>query len=223
MFIFLLSLKQGQRNNMQNEKIILYKLSNIEGFGTKTLNIILERVKTKNKTLEDIFNLNEKEFQNLFPEFGKGRFTKISYQALFNYDNEILENEYNILLEKGIKIITTFDKEYPKFIFERFDNSPPPILFCKGNVSLLNADNVAIVGSRDIDSFGLETTKKIARHLSENGYNVVSGYAKGVDTSAHLGALECNGTTTAVLSCGINQMPIKKKFRRYIVGKMICC
>lgn len=213
MFMSLLSLKQGQRNNMQNQKNILYKLSNIDGFGTKTLNIILERVKTKNKTLEDIFNLNENEFQNLFPEFGKGRFAKINYQVLSNYDDEILEKEYNILLEQGIKIITSFDKEYPKFIFERFDNSPPPILFCKGNVSLLNANNIAIVGSRDIDSFGLETTKKIARYLSENGYNVVSGYAKGVDTSAHLGALECNGTTTAVLSCGINQMPIKKEIQ----------
>jgi len=213
MFMSLLLLKRGQKNNMQSDKYLLYKLSNIDGFGAKTLNIILEKIKTQRKTLEDFFSLSEKEFKDLFPEFGKGRFSKINYQALFNCDEEFLEKEYNLLLERGIKIITLFDNEYPKFIIERFDNAPPPILFCKGNISLLNANSVAIVGSRDIDTLGLDITKKIAQRLSENGYNVVSGYAKGVDTSAHLGALECNGTTTAVLSCGINQMPIKKEIQ----------
>jgi DNA processing protein len=198
---------------MQSDKYLLYKLSNIEGFGTKTLNIIIERIRAKQKTLEDIFNLSEKEFQNLFPEFGKGRYAKINYQSLFNYNDEILEKGYNILLEKGVEIITCFDEEYPQFIIEKFDNLPPPILFGKGNTSLLNADSVAIIGSRDMDTFGLDTTKKIAQHLSENGYNIVSGYAKGVDTSAHLGALGCDGTTTAVLSCGINQTPIKNEIQ----------
>jgi len=194
---------------MQSFKYLLYILSNLEGFGPKTLNIIIERVKNKHRTLEDIFNSNEKEFQDLFPEFGKGKFSKINYQSLLNFDDKILEKEYNAILEKGIKIITCFDEEYPKFIFEKFDNAPPPILFCKGNISLLNADSVAVIGSRDIDNTGLDTTKKIAQQLSNNRYNVVSGYAKGVDTNAHLGALECDGTTTAVLSSGINQMPIK--------------
>lgn len=209
MFMSLPLQKRDQKNNMQSNKYLLYKLSNLEGLGAKTLSIILERAKAKNRTLEDIFNLSEKEFQNLFPDFGKGRFTKINHQSLLNFDDEILEKGYNALLEKGIKIITCFDEEYPKFIFEKFDNSPPPILFCRGNISLLNADSVAVVGSRDIDAAGIDTTKKIAQHLSNNGYNVVSGYAKGVDTSAHLGALECDGTTSAVLSSGINQVPIK--------------
>lgn len=209
MFMSLPLQKRDQKNNMQSNKYLLYKLSNLEGLGAKTLSIILERAKAKNRTLEDIFNLSEKEFQNLFPDFGKGRFTKINHQSLLNFDDEILEKGYNALLEKGIKIITCFDEEYPKFIFEKFDNSPPPILFCRGNISLLNADSVAVVGSRDIDASGMDTTKKIAQHLSNNGYNVVSGYAKGVDTSAHLGALECDGTTSAVLSSGINQVPIK--------------
>ena len=71
---------------MQSNKYLLYKLSNLEGLGAKTLSIILERAKAKNRTLEDIFNLSEKEFQNLFPDFGKGRFTKINHLS-HNRDN----------------------------------------------------------------------------------------------------------------------------------------
>ncbi len=205
--------RRGRKNNMQDDKYLLYKLSNIEGFGTKTLNIILERVKAQNKNLSQLFDLNEKDFYNLFPEFGKGRFSKINYDSLSNFNDEIIEKEYNHLTENGVKIITLFDNEYPESIIKKFENAPPPVLFCKGNVSLLNANNVAIVGSRDVDIAGLDATKKIAKHLAENGYNIVSGYAKGVDTNAHLGALECDGTTTAVLSCGINQTPIKKEIQ----------
>ncbi|MBU6414760.1 DNA-processing protein DprA [Patescibacteria group bacterium] len=198
---------------MQDNKYLLYKLNNIEGFGTKTINIILDRIKIKNKTLDEFFNITEKDFCDLFPEFGKGRFSKVNYDSLFNFNDEIIEKEYNRLIENGIKIITLFDNEYPKIIIKKFENAPPPILFCKGKISLLNANSVAIVGSRDVDIIGLGATKKIAKHLAENGYNVVSGYAKGVDTNAHLGALECDGTTTAVLSCGINQIPIKKEIQ----------
>jgi len=198
---------------MQDDKYLLYKLSNIEGFGTKTLNIILDRVKAQNKNLSELFDLNEKDFYDLFPEFGKGRFSKVNYDLLSKLNDDLIEKEYNNLQERGVKIITVFDNNYPKLIIKKFDNSPPPILFCKGNISLLNVDSIAIVGSRDVDDAGLEATKKIARHLAENGYNIVSGYAKGVDTSAHLGALECDGTTTAVLSCGIKQTPTKKEIQ----------
>ncbi len=150
---------------------------------------------------------------DLFPEFGKGRFSKVNYELLSNFNDKLIEKEYNNLQESGVKIITLFDNNYPKSIIKKFDNSPPPILFCKGNISLLNADSVTIVGSRNVDNAGLEATKKIAKHLAENGYNIVSGYAKGVDTNAHLGALECDGTTTAVLSCGIKQAPTKKEIQ----------
>lgn len=213
MFMCLHLQRRERKNNMQDDKYLLYKLSNIEGFGTKTLSIILERIKAQNKNLSDFFDLNEKDFYELFPEFGKGRFSKVNYDLLSNFNDELTEKRYNNLQESGVKIITLFDNNYPKLIIKKFDNTPPPILFCKGNLSLLNADSVAIVGSRDVDNAGLEATKKIVKHLAENGYNIVSGYAKGVDTSAHLGALECDGTTTAVLSCGITQTPTKKEIQ----------
>ncbi|QLH48328.1 MAG: DNA-processing protein DprA [Bacteroidota bacterium] len=51
----------------------------------------------------------------------------------------------------------------------------------------------------------------MAQKLAEHSINVTSGYAKGVDTSAHLGALEALGTTTMILSFGTNHISIKEK------------
>lgn len=65
-----------------------------------------------------------------------------------------------------------------------------------------------------MDEFAILLTKSIAGSLALKGYNVTSGYAKGVDTSAHLGALENDRTTTAILSYGINFLPIRREFRQ---------
>lgn len=55
-----------------------------------------------------------------------------------------------------------------------------------------------------------ELTKRIANRIAGCGYNVSSGFAKGVDISAHIEALESNGTTTMVLPYGFNHLSIKK-------------
>jgi predicted Rossmann fold nucleotide-binding protein DprA/Smf involved in DNA uptake len=56
----------------------------------------------------------------------------------------------------------------------------------------------------------------------ENGYNVTSGYAKGVDTSAHLGALEGNGTTTMILSYGLNYLSVKNDIKDFDWKRTLC-
>lgn len=213
MFMSLQLLKQDQIDNMKNNKYLLYKLINIDGFGVATLNIILNKIKIQNKTLEDFFNFSEKEFEIFFPEFGKGRFTKISYNSLVNIDEEVIQRSYDNLVEKGVRIVTCFDEDYPKIISERFNNLPPLVLFCKGIFQLLNTNSVSIVGSRFIDHDGMKIVAKISQCLSDNEYNIVSGYAKGVDMVAHSSALKSGGTTTVVLSCGINQGIIKDEIK----------
>jgi DNA processing protein len=92
------------------------------------------------------------------------------------------------------------------------DTAAPPLLFCGGKLDLLNALNVSIVGSRDVFKEGIDFTKNIAKQLAFSGYNIVSGYAKGVDTLSHLTALENDGTTTFVLSYGLYDFKKKKEF-----------
>jgi DNA processing protein len=64
------------------------------------------------------------------------------------------------------------------------------------------ADRVAIVGARRATPYGLEQARGLGRGLAAAGLTVVSGMALGVDAAAHVGALECEGMTLAVLACG---------------------
>ena len=129
-----------------------------------------------------------------------------------NIKDELCFPEYEKIIKKNIKIITLDSKYYPRQLINNLDTAAPPLLFCGGKLDLLNALNVSIVGSRDVFKEGIDFTKNIAKQLAFSGYNIVSGYAKGVDTLSHLTALENDGTTTFVLSYGLYDFKKKKEF-----------
>jgi len=80
--------------------------------------------------------------------------------------------------------------------------TPPPLIYMAGEIELAQRRIVAIVGSRNASAAGRKLTQDIARNLSEAGVAVVSGLARGIDASAHEGALA--GGTIAVLAGGID-------------------
>ena len=101
----------------------------------------------------------------------------------------------------GAKIITYIDDDYP--ILLKQSESFPFVLSCKGNLNLLNnTRTVAIIGSRNCSINSFNFSKKTAQEVSNYGYVIVSGLARGIDSSAHLGSLQ-NGTI-AVLGSGID-------------------
>jgi DNA processing protein len=150
-----------------------YKLSWLFNFDNKLIYSIYKTVKNKNLNVEDIIKLEQ--------------INGVSYQKL---------------IEEEIQVIFYEHEKYPNPLLELIKDHPP-ILFCKGNIDLLNSPGVAIVGSRNASIKGLKLAREIAQKLAKKGINVISGYAKGIDTQAHIGALESNGTTTIVLSMGI--------------------
>ena len=77
------------------------------------------------------------------------------------------------------------------------------------------SNSVAIVGARNVSDEGIRIARKLAGDLAGEGINIVSGYAKGVDSEAHLGALEAEGTTTLVLPHGIKQLHQKNAFKKF--------
>ena len=81
-----------------------------------------------------------------------------------------------------IKVISKSDK-YPKRLKEIKDY--PKELYFMGDISILDKTCVAIVGSRDMDKYGFEQTRRFASFLSQKDICIISGLAKGVDTSAH--------------------------------------
>ena len=84
----------------------------------------------------------------------------------------------------------------------------PGQLFYKGDISLLDAPCIAIVGSRKMTSYSKEWVFEVARDLSRAGLIVVSGMALGVDAQAHRGALEGSGKTIAVFASSLEDQVV---------------
>lgn len=102
----------------------------------------------------------------------------------------------------GVDIVTFLDPHYPSSLKEIAD--PPPILFVRGKKEVLSNCCIAIVGSRASTSYGRKTAVSFSRRLALAGVTVVSGLALGIDSQAHLGAIEAGGNTIGVLGCGID-------------------
>lgn len=81
--------------------------------------------------------------------------------------------------------------------------NPPVLLFYQGNLELLSLPKLAVVGSRDASKAGLQSVQKIIRELN-NETVIVSGLARGVDTCAHMSALQNGGRTIAVIGTGLD-------------------
>ena len=79
---------------------------------------------------------------------------------------------------------------------------PPDPLYVRGSIPYAPA--VAVVGSRRCTRYGSAMARTMARSIASTGWTVVSGLARGIDTSAHLGALDGGGVTVAVLGSGID-------------------
>jgi DNA processing protein len=103
----------------------------------------------------------------------------------------------------GVRLLTWDEPEYPQSLREIYD--PPPLLYVRGNVELLNRHLISIVGSRRPTAYGNQMAEKLARDLADRGLVIVSGLARGIDSSAHKGALSsASGATIGVLGCGID-------------------
>jgi len=103
---------------------------------------------------------------------------------------------------KGIVITTMADDRYPHLL--RTIHDPPVVLYSFGDFSIVQRAAIAIVGARRATVYGRQVTQKLARELAATGLVVVSGLARGVDSHAHVGALETGGKTVAVMGNGVD-------------------
>lgn len=105
------------------------------------------------------------------------------------------------LLSLGVSLIPLWDRErYPALL--RSIHDPPTLLYVRGNLPA--TPSLAVVGSRRASRTGMALTDRICSELAACGITIVSGLARGIDTAAHLGALEGGGLTVGVLGCGID-------------------
>jgi DNA processing protein len=116
-------------------------------------------------------------------------------------DFDRIENELYSLSEEGVAVVTLEDDAYPSTLKQIGD--APPVLFMRGTLNDVDTRAAAIVGTREPTERGERIAHDLARGLSERGFTIVSGLARGIDTAAHRGALDANGRTLAVLGSGI--------------------
>lgn len=102
----------------------------------------------------------------------------------------------------GAQLICRGSPSYPAALNDLSD--APPLLWLMGDIALLSRPVVALVGARNASSLGTRMAKALARELGEAGYIIVSGLARGVDTAAHLAALDTG--TIAVQAGGVDVM-----------------
>lgn len=99
-------------------------------------------------------------------------------------------------------LMTLADSHYPQRLLET--DQPPPVLYAKGNLQLLQRPGMAIVGSRHATPQGEANAEDFAESLCRAGFAVVSGLALGIDGAAHRGALKADGATIAVVGTGLD-------------------
>ncbi len=102
---------------------------------------------------------------------------------------------------RGGTYICIEDAAYPKLLKEIAD--PPVGFYCLGTPDF-SKPCISIIGSRKGSVYGQSVARKFGAAFAHAGFNVVSGMARGIDTAAHLGALEAGGMTTAVFGCGVD-------------------
>lgn len=127
--------------------------------------------------------------------------------------------ELSALNEKGIFTLTRSDSDYPAALKNKLKKLAPPILYYAGNLSLLSNKGVAIVGSRDIDEAALRFTEKLSRRCTNDGLNIVSGGARGVDSVAENVANQSDGTTVIFVADSLEKKIRQKETREAIMKK----
>ncbi|MCK4856682.1 MAG: DNA-protecting protein DprA [candidate division Zixibacteria bacterium] len=106
--------------------------------------------------------------------------------------------------DRGIEMTTILEEDYPEMLLE-LDN-PPPLLYWRGNLDIVGQNCVAVVGSHEASAEGIAEAVRLGKLISQTGTVVVSGLARGIDSGAHVGAIQAKGRTVAVLGCGFDNI-----------------
>lgn len=166
---------------------------------------------TENQLIDWIQLINSKNigpvtFYKMLKKFGTVQECLKQLQSDTIFPRKKAEQELLQAQRLKINIIARGDAKYPKNIEQLHD--APPLLYVRGQIDLLNYPSIiAIVGSRNASINGRQIASKIAYDLTENDVLVISGMARGIDTSAHKGALYAKkqtGATIAVLGTGVD-------------------
>lgn len=179
---------------MMNDKVYWVWLQKTLGISSSVKS---DEIVTYFRTAKDIYFAGEYEWRI------SGIFTPKQIQKLGNKDLSTAEKIVRQCAEKGWRIVTPDDGDYPSMLFKLPDF--PLVLYANGNLDCLkNRITIAIVGTRKPCRNSACIARALSASVTRSGAVVVSGGALGIDSAAHMGALDENAATVAVLGCGFN-------------------
>ena len=178
---------------LSNETISLIHFNLIQGVGLKTVQV-----------LRDVFGTAERALQATPNELAKVDGLSPAMRELLIHKPVLypIERELELINEYGCQILTLYDDAYP-LPLKKID-TPPLVLYVRGELTPADSLSVSLVGSRNAKDYGRKVSYRLSYQLAQRGLTVVSGFAKGIDTSAHRGALEAGGRTVAVMGNGLS-------------------
>ncbi len=195
----------------KNELLDYLQLSFAPHVGPSTILNLISEFGDASKVL----NASSKQLRSVYQIGGK---TAESIQRSRSQRVQ-LAKELEYCKKHDIHILQYHNPNYPLLLREI--PSPPPVLFCMGNLQALTAPKTfAIVGTRHPTLYGQRVTRRLTSNLSRQGFTIVSGLARGIDRIAHEATLEEYGTTLAVLGSGLqniypaSHIPLAKKIQR---------
>jgi DNA processing protein len=131
---------------------------------------------------------------------------------------DIVDNQVKALKNTGMTIVNLHDPSYPEMLKEI--EGAPIVLYAKGDLQQQDRYAIAIVGSRKPSPYGTSVAESIAEELASMGFTIVSGMARGIDSTSHKGALRAGGRTIAVLGSGLD-VPYPSE-NRGLMDKITC-
>ena len=176
----------------REEELHWLALKLIPGLGTRNSAKLLERFRTP----QAIFRASRTELEAA----GASGAVAQSIASGCTFEDAVTQQQR--MAESGAVLVTIGDPRYPPPLRDIFD--PPPVLFARGRVELLQSLALGVVGTRRPTPYGVAVAERLSADLSHAGLVIVSGMARGIDTAAHKGALKAGGETVAVLGCGVD-------------------
>ncbi|MEX2415297.1 MAG: DNA-processing protein DprA [Paenibacillaceae bacterium] len=176
-----------------NSKDILFGLHETPGIGWLTiLNLV-----SKCKDLTQLPQMDQEQF--IAMKIQANRIKQI-HQACTQH---FIDQRYELYRKSNSRIVTFYDEDYPPLLLET--PQPPWVLYVSGDINLWKSPMMGMVGTRIPTTYGKRVAYQFARELSESGICVVSGLARGIDSESHLGALNGEGRTIAVLGTSLDE------------------
>lgn len=197
----------------EKEEIYWIWLSTIKELENKKIKLLLNKM----ENIEKIYNATKAELLQI-----KGIDEKLA-DKITDKENKNKIKKYQEYMHKNqIGILSYKSDKYPEKLKHIYDK--PFYLYYRGNIEILNQNGIAIIGCRQATNYGIKISKEMAYKLTKENINIISGLARGIDTSAHIGALQADGKTIAVLGNGINSIYPKEneKLAYQIIQKGGC-